>query len=134
MQFTTYILATFALISAALATPVGGLVERDLLQCGSQQYDPKNYTCYADDNNLLCPISNGVIFQPCGPACFDPANYTCINGQLAPVGNCNGQVFDKNSYVCVNNHLCPVGFPNLCGEACYSLSQYHCVNGQLVQN
>ena len=39
MQFTTYILAAFTLISAALATPVGDLVERDLAWCGDQQYD-----------------------------------------------------------------------------------------------
>lgn len=39
MQFTTYIFATFTFISAALATPVGDLVERDLAWCGNQQYD-----------------------------------------------------------------------------------------------
>ncbi|KAG0134735.1 hypothetical protein HOY82DRAFT_577232 [Tuber indicum] len=133
MQFTTYVLATFTLISAALASPVNNLVERQLQYCGTQPYYPQDYTCYPANNNLLCPISNGVIFQPCGQACFDPANYGCVNGQLVPVGNCNGQVYDKNSYVCVSNHLCPKTHPNLCGEACYSLSQYRCNNGQLVQ-
>ncbi|CUS07979.1 unnamed protein product [Tuber aestivum] len=132
MQLTTYILASFTLLSTALANPVGNLVEREILYCGSQPYHPEDYTCYP--GNKLCPITGGVIYQPCGAACFDPANYTCINGELRPVGTCNGQVYDKNSYVCVENHLCPKTHPNLCGEACYSLSQYHCVNGQLVQN
>jgi len=55
------------------------------------------YTCYPQNGNLLCPITSGIIFQPCGQACFDPANYGCKNGQLVPVGKCNGQVYDKNS-------------------------------------
>jgi len=55
------------------------------------------YTCYPQNNNLLCPILGGRIYQPCGVACFDPSNYTCIGGELRPVGVCNGQVFDKNS-------------------------------------
>ncbi|PWW80085.1 Carbohydrate-Binding Module Family 52 protein [Tuber magnatum] len=131
MQLTNYILASFTIISAALANPVSNLVEREILYCGSQPYRPQDYTCYPD--NFLCPIIRGVIYQPCHGACFDPANYTCINGELRPVGSCNGQVYDKNSYVCVNNHLCPKTHPNNCGEACYSPSQYRCENGQLFQ-
>ncbi|RPA97256.1 hypothetical protein L873DRAFT_1691613 [Choiromyces venosus 120613-1] len=130
MQFATYILATFTLISAALASPAGTLAKRDLKYCGTQPYYTENYTCYG---NLLCPIINNVIYQPCGPACFNPANYGCVNGQLVPVGSCNGQVYDQNSYVCVDGHLCPTGAPNLCGIACYNLTYYRCENGQLVQ-
>jgi len=111
MQFTTYIFATFTLISAALATPVGDLVERDLAWCGAQQYDTTKYTCYPNDNYLLCPIDNGAVLLPCGEACYN-----------------------SNAYVCVDGHLCPVAFPKRCGKACYNSNQYHCVNGILVQN
>jgi len=43
MQFTTYILATFTLISAALANPVD-LVEREMKWCGNQEYDTTKVT------------------------------------------------------------------------------------------
>jgi len=126
MQFITIITALFA---ASTATAVA-LTKRDPLYCGTQPYFPQRYTCYG---NLLCPITDGIIYQPCGPACFNPANYGCQNGQLVPVGNCNGQVYDKNSYVCIGNQLCPITHPNACGTACYKLSEYKCVNGQLQQ-
>ncbi|KAF8249970.1 hypothetical protein K440DRAFT_581657 [Wilcoxina mikolae CBS 423.85] len=125
----------FVLLSSLIALASSAALEQRSLQyCGTQPYYTNKYTCYPQNNNLLCPISSsGTIFQPCGTACFDPANYTCINGKLAPVGICNGQVYDKNSYVCVNNFLCPISFPNVCGKACYKTSEYKCVNGKLVQ-
>ncbi|TGZ79186.1 hypothetical protein EX30DRAFT_355837 [Ascodesmis nigricans] len=126
MKFTSALVALAAATSASAAA----LTSRGIHDCAGQPYYPDSYTCYGD---LLCPILNGVIYQPCGRACFDPANYGCQYGQLVPVSTCNGQVYDKNSYVCVSNHLCPKTHPNLCGEACYSLSQYTCKKGQLVQ-
>ncbi|KAI5842842.1 hypothetical protein BZA05DRAFT_411621 [Tricharina praecox] len=127
MQFTTFttLLTLLFVAITASAAPVR--------MCGTQPYEIDKYTCYPQNNNLLCPILHGVIYQPCGVACFDPSNYSCVNGELRPVGVCNGQVFDKNSYVCVNYFLCPVGFPNVCGTACYNLSQYRCEDGKLVQ-
>jgi len=127
MHFSQIFLGVLSLVGAATAI----VVERQTLYCGTQPYLAKDYTCYP--GNLLCPITGGVIYQQCGVACYDPANYGCDNGNLHPVGVCNGQTFDKNSYVCVNGFLCPKGFPNVCGTACYSLSQYRCEGGKLVQ-
>jgi len=132
MQFTTLLLTALGVATATTAAIIEA--REQTLYCNGQPYLASQYTCY--NGNLLCPISNGVIYQPCGTACYDPANYGCSNGKLVPVGTCNGQTFDKNTYVCVSNHLCPVGYPNLCGTnpgACYKTSQYKCVNGQLVQ-
>ncbi|KAI5819588.1 hypothetical protein BZA77DRAFT_304413 [Pyronema omphalodes] len=129
MQFST-----LALLSAVTVASAATIQQRALKYCGSQPYDTNKYTCYPQNSNLLCPITNGVIYQPCGQACFDPANYGCQDGKLVPTGTCNGQVYDKNSYVCVNNFLCPTTHPNVCGTACYKLSEYHCDNGKLVQN
>ncbi|RPA71544.1 hypothetical protein BJ508DRAFT_315512 [Ascobolus immersus RN42] len=133
MQYLTFVLA--ALTTLAAATPMPEAVqERGVIYCGSQPYYPEAYTCYKQNNNLLCPILSGTIYQPCGKACFNPSDYGCTNGQLVPVGKCNGQVYDKNSYVCANgNQLCPKAAPNACGKACFDSKHYWCKNGVLQQ-
>jgi hypothetical protein len=109
MQFTTLFTTLFLAASAS----AGVITDRSLQYCGSQPYytdkacplhlpslcptNKRQYTCYPQNNNLLCPITDGIIYQPCGQACYDPANYGCSYGQLVPVGKCNGQVYDKNS-------------------------------------
>ncbi|CAZ83142.1 unnamed protein product [Tuber melanosporum] len=107
MQLTTYIFATFAIVSAALAVPVDNLVERDTKYCGYQPYEPSKYTCY---DGLLCPIQNYVVYKRCGGDCYDPAKY-----------------------VCHGTKMCPTTDPNLCGDACYNSSRYKCEYGRLVQ-
>ncbi|KAG0640152.1 hypothetical protein HOY80DRAFT_960125 [Tuber brumale] len=107
MQFTTYIFATLAIVSAALAVPVDNLVERDTKWCGSQGYDPAKYTCY---DGFLCPIKDWVVYKKCGYDCYDPAKY-----------------------VCHGTKMCPTSAPNMCGEACYDPHKYGCKDGHLVQ-
>ncbi|RPA77334.1 hypothetical protein BJ508DRAFT_319124 [Ascobolus immersus RN42] len=134
MQYLTLLLAAVSLVSATPVAVPEPIAERSLLYCGSQPYQSDAYTCYAGNNNLLCPILHGVIYQPCWNACFNPAEYGCdnrYNGQLFPVGKCGEQVYDKNTYVCIGTQLCPKAAGNLCGRACYESGAYYCSNGVL---
>ncbi|KAF8472847.1 hypothetical protein BDZ91DRAFT_846298 [Kalaharituber pfeilii] len=112
MQFTTIVAALLAAATAVVASPVIEARADDIVFCAEQPYKKSDYTCYPNNNNLLCPIIKGIAYLPCGNR---------------PTGAC----YDPNSYVCVNGFLCPKTHPNRCGDACYNPGQYRCENGKL---
>ncbi|WBW72010.1 cell septum surface endo-1,3-beta-glucanase Eng1 [Schizosaccharomyces osmophilus] len=49
--------------------------------CNMAVYDPSTTVC---DENVLCPIVNGVPYSNCNGACYNPKEYGCYKNTISP--------------------------------------------------
>ncbi|EPX74655.1 endo-1,3-beta-glucanase Eng1 [Schizosaccharomyces octosporus yFS286] len=103
-------------------------------KCGNTMYDASAIVCY--DNDVLCPIVDGNVFEDCNGSCYDPSKYSCDNGSVshknvskpptassthatssathaskpstAAIAQCGQTWYNSNSYICYGNLLCPI--------------------------
>ncbi|EPY50774.1 endo-1,3-beta-glucanase Eng1 [Schizosaccharomyces cryophilus OY26] len=73
------------IISVSSFAPVPTSTSTSSLKiCNKAVYDPSLYVC---DDDVLCPIVNGVSYANCNGACYNPVHYGCYNNALGlPTG------------------------------------------------